>query len=151
EWGHHDFSFPKGLFLNLHSLIDPKEQRQIAKVYVAAFLETVFHEEKQYVPLFRNYRTGLAYLPDTNYYNQYEEAGFFAFARFGNETNDPSELTEGITSVAKNIKEKNRTARGSGHVLTWEQSGTFTLKSANGLAGKIEQGRQPYLAFTMAN
>lgn len=145
-WGDYDSSLPKGLFLNLRDLISAEDQRQIAKVYVSAFFETALRGQSQYIPLFRDYRTGRAYLPDTRYYNQFQSGRFSAIARFDDETNS-FKRADGITSIAHNIKEKIRVKRGGGKVLKWRRAGSYTLKSNEGFLQK----NSSYLSFTMAN
>lgn len=72
DWGGYDQTLPAGLFLNRAQIMDADKQRQIAKVYVSAFLETTLHEKEEYQSLFRDYRSGLKWLPDTAYYNRFQ-------------------------------------------------------------------------------
>lgn len=46
DWGGYDQTLPAGLFLNRAQIMDADKQRQIAKVYVSAFLETTLHEKR---------------------------------------------------------------------------------------------------------
>ncbi|MFH1573856.1 MAG: hypothetical protein ABIG68_07710 [Acidobacteriota bacterium] len=81
-WGRSDAGYPLGWFLNLKPLLEPEDQRRIARVYIAAFLEATLHGRREYVPLFRNYRSIQAWLPDTLYVNRYEDAGYKLVAGF---------------------------------------------------------------------
>ncbi|GAA0136774.1 hypothetical protein YSY43_36150 [Paenibacillus sp. YSY-4.3] len=88
EWGFRDISYPKGIFLNQQAIIGPKEQRDIARIYISAFLESALHGDESYLPLFRDYRTGLHWLPaDTGYFNRFESANFNKIAWYDEDLN----------------------------------------------------------------
>lgn len=91
-WGRSDFGYPLGWFLNLKPLMNPEDQRRIARIYISAFLEATLHGRREYVPLFRDYRSISAWLPDTLYVNRYQDAGFKLVADF-NEDPDVSTTT----------------------------------------------------------
>jgi len=76
DWGLRDQSLPTGLFLSRKGIMDEEQQRQIAKVYVSAFLETTLHGDVRYNGLFRDYRSGLEWLPETSYFNRFQGGGF---------------------------------------------------------------------------
>lgn len=86
EWGESDNAWPAGLFIRPKELIEPDDQRRIAKAYVSAFLETVLNDDERYEALFRDYRNGLSFLPDTRYFNQYESGSFRRIADFAGMT-----------------------------------------------------------------
>lgn len=86
-WGLLDQSLPTGLFLSRSEIMDAAEQRQIAKVYVSAFLETTLRGSNDYMPLFRDYRKGLEWLPPTLYYNRFQSGGFRKIADFEEDRN----------------------------------------------------------------
>ena len=48
---------PGGLLLNTKELLDGEDQRQIAKVYISAFLDLSLKGDFSYLPLFKDYRT----------------------------------------------------------------------------------------------
>lgn len=74
SWGDNDAAMSfKGLF-NLKQLLPAKEQQEIAKVYIAAFLETTLSGKSEYLPLFTDARYGRKWLPETVYLNQFEDA-----------------------------------------------------------------------------
>ncbi|MEK4153890.1 MULTISPECIES: alpha/beta hydrolase family protein [Paenibacillus] len=87
DWGGYDQTLPAGLFLNRTQIMDADKQRQIAKVYVSAFLETTLHEKEEYQSLFRDYRSGLKWLPDTAYYNRFQSGGYRPVATFDDDRN----------------------------------------------------------------
>ena len=107
DWGLYDQSFPAGLFLNRSHIMDGTEQRQIAKIYVSAFLESTLHGDKDYIGLFRDYRTGLSWLPQTAYYNRFQGGGFRPIANFDEDRN-------------KNTAGRSGTAEATGLVWTEE-------------------------------
>ena len=67
-----DFPPPLRWFLNLAPLMPGEEQRRISKTYIAAFLETALRDRREYLPLFRDWRTGREWLPETIYINRIE-------------------------------------------------------------------------------
>jgi len=70
-WGRKDGIEPGMRLMNLTRLISPEEQRQIAKVYISAFLEATLHDQSAYLGLLRDHRTAADWLPDTIYISQY--------------------------------------------------------------------------------
>jgi dienelactone hydrolase len=81
-WGNSDLSWPRRLYLNTEALLSGAEQEQIAKVMLTAFLELSLRGETGYKPLFQDWRYAAAWLPDTLYINQYEDAHFRLLADF---------------------------------------------------------------------
>ena len=73
-WGDDDNGPPGGWFLNKKPLLSGDQQRQIAKVYFSAFLEATLKGHDEYRQLFRDYRVGAKWLPDTTYVNRYADA-----------------------------------------------------------------------------
>ena len=63
SWGRNDLGLPWTALLNLRDILPPNEQRQIAKVYLSAFLQTTLMERTGYQPLFADPRRGAAWLP----------------------------------------------------------------------------------------
>jgi dienelactone hydrolase len=81
-WGRSDFGHPLGWLLNLKPLLDPEDQRLIAKIYLTAFLEATLKDRREYIDLFRDYRTIKDWLPETFYVNRYEDGGYKLVAGF---------------------------------------------------------------------
>jgi dienelactone hydrolase len=71
SWGRTDHGAPSNWLLNLRSLLPGDDQRQIAKVYISAFLEATLHNRREYIPLFQDYRTVRDWVPHTLYVNRY--------------------------------------------------------------------------------
>lgn len=159
-WGRHDVSYPKGILLNRQGLLSPAQQRQIAKVYISAFLEVTLHDKERYTPLFIDYRQGLEWLPETSYFNRFEGSTMTAWARFDEDTNRLT-LPEGGTAEGEEViwreeEAKNRRNSGKGTkgiVLERrdisEEVSTYTLEWEQGAAEP--DGVIGILSFAMAD
>jgi hypothetical protein len=60
--------------LDLGRIMPREDQRTVAKVYFSAFLESVFYDNKSYLPLFKDASFGAQWLPDTFYINQFSDS-----------------------------------------------------------------------------
>ncbi|WP_438347454.1 alpha/beta hydrolase family protein [Paenibacillus sp. FA6] len=133
SWGGLDTSLPKGLFLNRNDLMKGSDQRQVAKVYVSAFLETILHDREEYTSLFRDYRTGLQWLPDSIYFNRFEDGKFIELAAFDENKNSSTIVDELKTEVSGGLNwtEESLTPENTGILLNWNnddsQESTFSL------------------------
>lgn len=87
DWGLYDQTLPTGLFLKRSRIMDGEEQRRIAKVYVSAFLENTLHGRTEYRQLFRDYRSGARWLPDTAYYNRFQSGSYITVADYDEDRN----------------------------------------------------------------
>lgn len=156
EWGRMDASLPKGLFLNRRQLMDPEDQRQIAKVYVSAFFEDVFHGESSYEDLFRSYRYGQDWLPDTTLVSQYENANYTPIIAFHH---DQQVFGDGVTPVtsgftqSKVVTPKDRRDHNlpvDAVRLDWGNEASYTIHSRN---TDLERGLKDAenLVLTIAN
>ncbi|WP_027087069.1 alpha/beta hydrolase [Cohnella panacarvi] len=137
-WGEFDNSFPGRLFIRPAGKLEPGAQRQIAKTYVSAFMETVFHQEEQYRSLFRDYRTGLRILPSTAYYNQYQDGRFQPLAEYeGDDRANPGPRATaeaiGLTDW-RHIEAQNRQLQNTGDrglLLKWDEQGVYSVRAAS--------------------
>lgn len=82
SWGNTDKSGIIGYFLNRRALLPEAEQRQIAKVYISAFLEATLKDKTVYRDIFEDYRNAGNWLPQTGYICQYEDPGMRFVADF---------------------------------------------------------------------
>jgi dienelactone hydrolase len=82
SWGRDDAGKPLGWLLNLKPLMAGDEQRRISKTYISAFLEATLKDHREYLPLFEDWRVARAWLPDTLYFNRYQDASYVALAAF---------------------------------------------------------------------
>lgn len=158
-WGHYDQSLPVGLFLSRKHIMDGEAQRQIAKVYVSAFLETTLHGKQEYMDLFRDYRSGLAWLPDTAYYNRYQNGGYIPAATFDEDRNKNTALGGTVESAGLSWTEevaKDREAKSKatyGVLLERSSAGAersfyrINLKNTLSAEARGTEG----LTFSMAN
>jgi dienelactone hydrolase len=81
-WGRTDSSFPWNNLLNLRDLMPPEEQRRIGAVYISAFLDISLRDQRKYLPLMNDYRTGRNWLPDTIYLTQFSDTSYQYIADF---------------------------------------------------------------------
>jgi len=86
RWGRTDFPPPLSWLLNLKPLMSGEDQRRISKTYISAFLEATLHNRREYVPLFRDYRSARSWLPSTLYMSRYQDAFYKVVSDF---TEDP--------------------------------------------------------------
>ncbi|QHW34096.1 alpha/beta hydrolase [Paenibacillus rhizovicinus] len=161
SWGTMDDSLPGGLLLNKAEMIEASDQRQIAKVYVSAFLETALHGNRQYKRLFSDYRTGEQWLPATTYMNRYEDGSFVPLARIDGDY-DKVRLDNGVKASSDRLQwseadaeDRDGNDKGTrGAVLQWKQGdGSYTLKlpkSVDALHDSTASSAQE-LVFNMTN
>ncbi|QWU16615.1 Alpha/beta hydrolase family protein [Paenibacillus sophorae] len=101
DWGLLDLAPPAGLFLSRSGIMKDKEQRQIAKVYISAFLEQALHGSREYTGLFRDYRSGLQWLPaSTAYFNRYQDGGFRIIAGYDEDRNRATSAPGGVITAS---------------------------------------------------
>ncbi|MDT3428165.1 hypothetical protein J2Z22_003756 [Paenibacillus forsythiae] len=101
DWGLLDLAPPAGLFLNRSHIMNAEEQRQIAKVYISAFLERALHGRREYSGLFRDYRSGLSWLPrSTAYFNRYQDGGFRIIAGFDEDRDKATPASGGVITAS---------------------------------------------------
>lgn len=102
SWGNRDSGFPFGSLLNVDALMPMEDQLKIGQIYISAFLQTTLQDKKAYQPLFKDYRTGIDWLPETIYLNQYEESDWQTLADF-EEDLDLTTTSTGGTIEAENL------------------------------------------------
>jgi len=81
-WGRLDSGPPYSWLLNLAPIVDGEAQRQVARISISAFLEATLHQRLEYVPLFRDPRVGLAWLPDMELVSQFSDSRTAPLATF---------------------------------------------------------------------
>lgn len=148
DWGKNDNSLPGGLFLNHRDTMDPRQQREITKVYVSAFLETTLMDSNRYEKLFSNYQYGLNWLPKTLYFSRYENGMFEPMNKFYTNRNKETFAKDILVNAqgfktwkietAKDRRQKNK--GNAGAVLQWDKEGTYKIsisdKYIHGLKNK---------------
>ncbi|UII56398.1 hypothetical protein LS684_02610 [Cytobacillus spongiae] len=150
-WGRMDTSIPKGLFLSQREIMDPEEQRQVAKVYISAFVEVIFHGNTSYKKLFRDYRYGANWLPNTIFINQYQNSTYSPILQF---RQNRSVFSEGLRSTHQGFEEVKVTtppgkdASANALFLNWKATAEYSIHLPKGFLIKRSQQN---LVLTMAN
>jgi len=98
-WGNDDAGKPLGWLLNLKPLMPAEEQRRISKTYISAFLAATLQDKREYLPLFEDWRVARQWLPDTLYFNRYQDASFVPLASY-NEDQDLTTTTAAGGKIA---------------------------------------------------
>ncbi|NIK77420.1 hypothetical protein FHS15_002556 [Paenibacillus castaneae] len=160
DWGRMDERPPGGLFLNRNGLLQPEEQRQISKVYVSAFLQATLLGEEDYTGLFKDYRRGLDWLPNTVYTNRFEASEFTAVARY-DDTSQKTVIKDGGKAVAEGMtdwevafaEDRDGQNKGTkGIVLEWSEPGAqYELQLSPKTNDRMEGMLEGNLVFSMAN
>ncbi len=99
-WGPHDNGVRSPRILDLRGLIPAEDQRRFAEVYISAFLEATLHDDKRYLPLFRDHRVAGGWLPPTMYVTQFEESSFRPVATFEEDIDVTTGTMRGVTLAA---------------------------------------------------
>ncbi|MBB3109812.1 dienelactone hydrolase [Paenibacillus phyllosphaerae] len=161
DWGTMDDSLPGGLFLRHAGMMPADDQREVAKVYIAAFLETALHGKSDYEPLFEDYRTAGSWLPEATYFNQYEKGAFLPLATF-DEDRDKTVQQDGSTAEVDGLQwseeeaiDRQRHNRGTrGVVLKWNEGrgGSYTIELSESFRRRLS-GASPetVLQFSMSD
>lgn len=159
SWGVRDSSLPAGLFLRKPALAG-EEQRRIAKGYLTAFLEATLHGDDAYRPLFEDYRSARAYLPDTRYVSRYESGAFRALIRFDDAEAVPGTpgadiagtSSAGVTAEVAEASDRQRHGKGThGLSLQWAQGGEYTMTWAKAVPTGASADGNAVLSFAMAD
>ncbi len=103
SWGNNDVGTPFTRLLNLKQLLTAEEQREIAKVYLSAFFEVTLKDDKKYLPLFSDARSGKNWLPETIYLNQFQDASFAPLASFDEDFEVTTTTADSIQISSKNL------------------------------------------------
>jgi len=99
-WGREDAGAPEAWRLNLAPLISGEDQRQVASVYISAFLDVALRGKPDYLPLFRDPRQGRDWLPDLVYVPQFRDATFLSLAGFDEDLDVQTATLPGATIEA---------------------------------------------------
>jgi len=95
SWGLYDGGYPVKLIYNRRSIIPAADQEKIALVYMSAFVRTTLLNDPSLLNLFRDYRYGREWLPETVYLNQYLESSENILCNF----EEDLDLTSGSSHV----------------------------------------------------
>ena len=102
-WDGKDNGPQSARFLDLRGLINPEAQRQMARVYLSAFLEATLRGRREYLPIFRDHRTIGEWLPKTMYLTRFQESGFRPIAGYGEDVDVTSGTAAGVTIAGDSL------------------------------------------------
>lgn len=103
-WGDNDVGTPAVWLYNRKQLLAGEEQRQIAQVYISAFIDVTLKNEMDYLPLFQNYQTALEWLPETVYFNAYSDTKNEYILTFEEDIDVSTGSIPGVEIVGKGLK-----------------------------------------------
>jgi dienelactone hydrolase len=104
SWGRKDYPAPAAWFLNLKPIMDGNDQREIAKLYISAFLEATLKGRNEYIPLFKDYRQAGKILPKEYYINQFEDSKFKYIADYQEDLDVNTTSLKGCKIEGENLK-----------------------------------------------
>ncbi|MDA1306828.1 MAG: hypothetical protein O2917_06155, partial [Acidobacteria bacterium] len=102
-WQNKDNGPRSGRSLDLRTLIDGEDQRQMGKVFIAGFLEATLHQKREYLPMFRDHRTIGTWLPKTLYTTKFQENGFKALASFDRDVDLTTGSVPGVVLTGEHL------------------------------------------------
>ena len=102
-WDGKDNGPQSARFLDLRGLINPEAQRQMARVFLGAFLEATLKGRREYLPIFRDHRTIGDWLPKTMYVTRFQESGFRSLAAFGEDVDVTSGSSAGVVLAGDSL------------------------------------------------
>lgn len=159
DWGRMDQKLPGGLFLSRKQIMDAAEQREVAKVYISAFIESTLGGKDQFIPLFRDVRYGSEWLPNTQYVTRFESSQIHPLVNF-NRTKSKTKFPEGITAegigfdvweIQSALNRSGNKKQERGMVFEWENTGTYSLSIPENYGEKHLTGSFESFIFSMAN
>jgi hypothetical protein len=103
SWGRNDFGLPYKFLLDERKILTPDAQRQIAKVYLSAFLQTTLQGKTAYRPLFEDARNGAAWLPDDYLVNNYADGKTQWLATYEEDIDPSTGSMQGVTIDGTNL------------------------------------------------
>jgi len=162
-WGRNDNSFPYMAIFNKRQIMSAVDQEKIGKVFISAFLEATLKGKAGYLNLFRDYRSGINWLPGTIFLNQYEDPGCEFICTFDEDLNVISTTLEGGEIHSENLtvwKErvvplKRGTQATRAVYAGWNQKSTDSLPGVLNIMqpgeNQISTDENSYLYFVMAD
>src|SRR5699024_2893766 len=107
--------------------------RQIAKVYMSAFFESVVHGQSPYEKLFQDHRYGKDWLPDTTLVNKYHHASYAPMVTFNDqEMADESNVNSITTFETETPKDRIGNNRPADALrLEWDSNASYTVDVTN--------------------
>jgi dienelactone hydrolase len=169
-WGPYDAGPPLKHLLARGALLRPEEQRKIAQVYIAAFLEATLCGKSEYVPLFRDHRRAARWLPETVYFHRFADSRLRMASDFDGSIDVTRTTVEGGFQTGANLGLwRHRRLEGRNGwsfqdraaVLGWNTTGwanlapdhapNYTITLPDDLATRWLLDRQTILSFCLAD
>ncbi len=162
RWGRNDLPGWSNLFLNRRSIIPSKNQEKISEVYISAFLESTLKGNKEYIPFLRDYRSGIKWLPETIYLNNFSDSTYQYISTHEEDINLSSTTLPEGSQKGENLSiwreevikgKSDKSMDTSAVFLGWTNKNTsidskFTITIPE---GKIDLGKESILVFSMAD
>jgi hypothetical protein len=167
-WGPADATGLDGWLINEKPIMDPDQQRQVAKVFVCAFLEATLNGRSDYLPIFQNVRRAGPWLPEDIYVNEYQDSSFRVIADFEEDYDVTTTTIDGGELLGKNLtiwKEADvpyRTSDGATQenfavVLGWDDEddpntidiGSYTITLSPEATEELDVDRDAKLVFSI--
>ncbi|HEY5730491.1 MAG TPA: hypothetical protein VIS72_10600 [Anaerolineales bacterium] len=160
-WGRYDQGLPKAWLLNIRPILSPEEQRQIAQVFISAFLEATLHDYAIYRTVFQDQRLARPWLPDTVYIARYGDGQTSLLSDYEEDIDLFSTILPNVQLGAEDLVRfsegvlRNRHGRSqNNHVafLTWEDGrGTYQLDLPPDFATQFGIDTASDLVFDLAD
>ncbi len=139
EWGRSDWgAFPGPGILNLGPIMDEEEQRDVARLFISAFLEATLNGREAYRVLFEQPGAAAPWLPDVAYRTRY-------LATFDEDLDVTTGTAPGVTLRGEGLrgwKEDVAPLKASGQdqqsaalLLQWDGGGRYEIALTDGEAG----------------
>ena len=98
-----DELLPVTWLYNQKAVMPFEEQKQIAEVYITAFLEATLRGQDRYIPLFRDYRVAPGWLPQTIYLNQFQDSTYQLVSTYEEDMNAATTTMSGGVQSGQNL------------------------------------------------
>ena len=102
-WGRLEAGPPEGWFINDSPIMAMEDQRQVAKVFIAAFLEATLNGKDEYLPIFKDARHAGHWLPEDIYVNRYQDSNFKVIAGFEEDFDVTTTTIHGGSLLGENL------------------------------------------------
>jgi dienelactone hydrolase len=163
-WGRLDWPGLGARLLATGGLLGGEQQRQVAKVYLGAFLETTLRGRQEYLPLLQDYRAGLAWLPSgTAYSSRYADGSARVISTFDEDLDLLTTTVSGGVEQGENLavwKEQGLLLRpglpeeNKALYLAWNQAGkvpAYSVALPDRLVQEWQVGPGSVLSFSLAD
>ncbi len=102
-WNNHDNGPRSARILDLRYLVPPQDQRRFAELYITAFLEANLHDDKRWLPMFRDHRVIGQWLPKTMYVTRFMDSSFKPLATFEEDVDVTTGSTDGVRLMGDSL------------------------------------------------